>query len=86
MGIKQTVITECYCDICRNKCEPNDGIIKIQVNGGDGRDVGPAYINGALSFYQPYGCSDGIVCHQCKVKFLQRYLKDIAANNGEGGQ
>lgn len=77
MGINKTVVTTYTCDLCHSECNESDSKIYIQVNGGDGRDVGPAYIEGALSFTQPYGVSGGILCRSCKKKFLEEYLKTI---------
>lgn len=74
MGIKETTVTTITCDICGNQCGRKDGEIEIQVNGGDGRDVGPATITGELRFHQPYGVSNGILCRSCKVKYLKTYL------------
>jgi hypothetical protein len=76
MGINTKTIEIITCDICGVNCGKNDSDINIQVNGGDGRDVGPATINAKLVFNQPYGCSNGIVCFDCKIKFLKQYLKD----------
>lgn len=74
MGINTKTIVSCTCDICNKPCNKNDGNISIQVNGGDGRDVGPATIDGMLVFNQPYGCSKGIVCKACKKIFLAEYM------------
>jgi hypothetical protein len=79
MGIKTIKTKECTCDICGDACGENDGVISIRVNGGDGRDVGPATINGKLTFTQPYGVSDGIICNTCKKKFLAKYIVSIDA-------
>lgn len=73
MGITTKTITECFCDICGSECEPQDGEISIQVNSGF-RDVGPAVIRGVLVFDQPYGCTGGIVCRNCKLEWLAAYL------------
>ena len=75
MGIEQKTITIVTCDICGNQCGKDDGAISIQVNGGDGRDVGPATIDGELRFTQPYGVSNGIICRACKVKWLRQYIE-----------
>ena len=68
---------ECTCDICKMPCGKDDGKILIQVNAGDGRDVGPATINGLLQFNQPYGVSRGIVCRSCKKAWLTRYVSTL---------
>lgn len=75
MGITTKEIDIATCDICKAECGEADGNITIKVNDGDGRDVGPATINGKLVFNQPYGCQDGIVCRRCKLRFLFRYLE-----------
>ena len=77
MGIKTKTTEECTCDVCQKPCGKNDGIIQIQVNGGDGRDVGPASIDGKIVFNQPYGCSNGIVCKACKREWLARYVSRL---------
>jgi len=79
MGIKNKTIEVVTCDICRNTCKKDDCEISIQVNGGDGRDVGPATITGKLTFTQPYGVSNGLICRDCKIKWLTEYLKRIGA-------
>ena len=76
MGIK-TVTTEiCTCDMCGNTCNKDEGNIKIKVNHGD-RDVGPAHVVGRIVFNQPYGCDNGIICTQCKIKWLTSYLRSF---------
>ena len=77
MGIKTKTIEVVTCDICYKQCSKDEGEIVIQVNGGDGRDVGPATITGELAFHQPYGCSKGIVCKQCKKEWLTRYVASL---------
>ena len=76
MGIVVKQVTLCTCDICGSECDKHDGEFGVQVNGGDGRDVGPAYVRGTIFFEQPYGCTAGILCHTCKIKWLARYLKE----------
>ena len=77
MGVTRREVVEVNCDICGRDCAENDGDINIQVNGGDGRDVGPATIKATLRFNQPYGCSGGIVCVQCKHKYLAEYVAKL---------
>ena len=79
MGIKTKTIEECTCDICQKPCGKNEGEIVIHVNGGDGRDIGPATITGKIVFNQPYGCSGGIVCNQCKKEWLALYVAKLDA-------
>lgn len=74
MSVTVKTVEEATCDMCGQSCGKTDGDIYIQVNGGDGRDVGPAYITGTLRFTQPYGVSSGILCDQCKVTWLTKYL------------
>ena len=85
MGIIRKEVLEVTCDVCGTECHENDGEIRVQVNGGDGRDVGPATILGRLVFDQPYGCSNGIVCANCKRKWLTKYLAEIRPTTGEDG-
>lgn len=79
MGITTKTVRECTCDVCGKACGEHEGKISIQVNNGDGRDVGPATINGTLTFNQPYGCATGIVCEACKLKWLNVYLNNAWA-------
>lgn len=72
MGVTEHKIYKCTCDICKIDCKKDDGVIKIIVNNGD-RDVGPATIDGIIKFNQPYGVSNGIICNQCKMKWLLKY-------------
>lgn len=75
MGIETKNIEIVTCDICQNTCGKDEGKITIQVNSGDGRDVGPATINGEITFTQPYGVSNGLVCRECKSRWLTEYLE-----------
>ena len=75
MGIQINTITVVTCDICGNHCNESDGEVYIKVNNGDGRDVGPAYITGELRFTQPYGVSNGIICTDCKMAWLRKYVE-----------
>lgn len=77
MGIETKTIRIITCDICGSACGEDDGKIKIQVNSGDGRDVGPATIEGRVSFFQPYGAQNGIVCVPCKKKWLSNYISNL---------
>jgi hypothetical protein len=77
MPVLIKTITTVTCDICIRECGINDNVIKINVNGGDGRDVGPATIYGELKFNQPYGVSGGIICNQCKMNWLDYYVKNM---------
>lgn len=75
MGVTIKSVEEVTCDMCGQSCGKTDGDIYIQVNGGDGRGGGRAYISGTLRFSQPYGVSGGILCDRCKVAWLTKYLK-----------
>lgn len=83
MGVSTTQITVCTCDLCGSECGNGDGEIAIQVNSGDGRDVGPATINANLVFNQPYGCHKGVVCEVCKFKWLRRYIDQYAPGDSK---
>ena len=74
MGISTKTVTEITCDLCGAECSVFYGVIDIQVNGGDGRDVGPATLTAAFRFDQPYGVQGGIICEACKFKWLRIYL------------
>ena len=80
MGITTRTVKECTCDVCGSACGELDGAIKIQVNSGDGRDVGPATIDAVLTFNQPYGASKGVVCVGCKQKWLAIYVERLSHN------
>lgn len=77
MGIVEKTIRVVTCDVCGQSCGEQESEISIQVNGGDGRDVGPAHIYGTLRFNQPYGCIKGIVCKACKREWLKRYVMEL---------
>lgn len=77
MGIVEKTVRAVTCDVCQKPCGEHGGDIRIQVNGGDGRDVGPAHIYGSLRFVQPYGCTKGIVCKACKLEWLKRYVIEL---------
>jgi len=76
MAVKTYSVVEVTCDLCGAECAGDDGNIYIEVNGGDGRDVGPAYISGRISFTQPYKCASGDLCQKCKLAWLRRYVED----------
>lgn len=75
MGIKVKTVEEVTCDLCGNDCRKGDGKIEIQINNGDGRDVGPGFIRAEFRSFQPYGVNDGIVCAPCKMKWLRKYVE-----------
>ena len=74
MGISTRTVTEISCDLCAVECSASDGVIDIQINSGDGRDVGPATLTAAFRLDVPYGVSGGIICKACKLKWLGIYL------------
>jgi hypothetical protein len=74
MGVSVKQVVTCTCDVCGSDCKDSEGEISIEVNGGDGRDVGPARLRARLVFDQPYGCVSGIVCKSCKFQWLAAYL------------
>ena len=75
MGISTRTVTEISCDLCGSECSASDGVIDIRVNGGDGRDVGPATLTAAFRLDKPYGVQGGIICGECKLKWLGIYLE-----------
>lgn len=77
MGKTTRTVTECTCDICGKECGERDGKIQIPINHGDGRDVGPAVIRGVLNVTQPYGVKVGLVCMECKKKWLSYYVDQL---------
>lgn len=80
MGITKKTIFIYKCDLCKAECAEDDTRIKIELNKGDGRDVGPAYLHGTLRVNQPYGTDNGIVCKQCKFTWLKKYLSEVKEN------
>ena len=74
MGISTRTVTEINCDLCSEECGASEGVIDIQINGGDGRDVGPSTLRAAFRLDVPYGVSGGIICKTCKLKWLGIYL------------
>lgn len=79
MGIQTKTVTECTCDVCGNACRPDDTKLRVQINGGDGRDVGPSEIYATVMVNHPYRCDKGVVCKACQKKWLQRYINTIDA-------
>lgn len=69
-------ITTCTCDLCGSGCDEKDGIVEIQVDGGDGRDVGPGFIRGQIAAFLPYRTERGEVCKPCLLKYLGVYIKN----------
>lgn len=66
------------CDLCGNDCADTDNTIEIQVNEGDGRDVGPAFLRGRITAYIPYGADRGDVCRPCLLKWLSVWVRNQA--------
>lgn len=85
MAVKTYSVVEITCDLCGSECAGDDGNIHIQVNSGDGRDVGSAYISGRISFTQPYQCVSGDICQACKIEWLRRYVEAQQPRQSEGG-
>lgn len=77
MGVQTKTVKTVTCDMCNRACHETDDDIVIRVNGGDGRDVGPATIDGSIHFNQPYGVQGGLICIACKAKWLNRYVKTL---------
>ena len=75
MGVSKTVVVSCTCDVCGKPCEETDNYLHIEINGGDGRDVGSSYIHAKIQVTKPYAVSGGIVCKTCQVEWLSRYVK-----------
>lgn len=79
MAKKIQTITTCTCDLCGNECAEAEGTVEIQIDGGDGRDVGPGFIRGCFAVFLPYGV-DGVdggeVCRTCLLKWLGVYVKN----------
>jgi len=77
MGVTKKEIIECTCDVCDNPCDQYESRFEIQINGGDGRDVGPSKIRGLITVEHPYRCSSGVVCKKCQKEWLQRYINTL---------
>ena len=75
MGIAKKTIEVCTCDLCGSECGRHDGTIQIEVYPGDGRDVGPGHIIAEFRVHIPYQASNGIVCKQCKIDWLRKYVE-----------
>lgn len=69
----QTVTT---CDLCGDECSETDNLIEIQVDGGDGRDVGPSLIRGQVAVFLPYRTERGDICKPCLLRWLGVYVKN----------
>ena len=76
MAKKTQTITTYTCDLCGSECDEIDGIVEIQVDSGDGRDIGPGYIRGRIAAYLPYRADRGEVCKPCLLKWLDVYVKN----------
>lgn len=77
MGVTIKTIEEYTCDVCHKPCEKDDAEIHIITGRGDGRDVGSSAIKGRLTFYAPYQCTNGVVCKECKTKWLKHYVSTL---------
>ena len=77
MGIQTKTVTECDCDVCGRVCKPEDTKLHVQINSGDGRDVGPSTIYAVVMVEHPYCCDRGIVCKSCQKEWLQKYINGI---------
>lgn len=75
MGISVRTVETVTCDLCHEECKKEDGSIEIQVSSGF-RDVGPSMVIGKLQVEIPYGCTKGIICSPCKMKWLSLYVKN----------
>ena len=65
------------CDLCKGPAVPADQQLAVEVYPGDGRDVGPGYLHGALYVDIPYMVDRGIACKACKIKLLKKYLATL---------
>ncbi len=72
MAIIQQTITKCYCDICNKECEPTENLIDITTQYALNDRC---YMYGEVHAYIPYGTSQGVVCKQCKLHYLEEYIK-----------
>lgn len=66
------------CDWCGCTCEKEDGRVTIEMAPGDGRDVEPSFIHAEFQLVIPYAISNGIICRQCKLTALKRYVSEAA--------
>jgi len=76
MGVVKKMISICTCDLCKQECQESDNRIEIQIDNGDGRDVGPGYLVANLRLELPYRVSGGVICRPCSMKWLSRYVKN----------
>lgn len=53
MGIQTKTVVTCTCDVCGEACCPEDNKLSIEINGGDGRDVGPSTIYATIFIEHP---------------------------------
>lgn len=72
MGIE--MIARCTCDFCGAQCGKNDGRIKITLQ--EGSKFSPV-IAGELRLYIPYGLDNGIICENCKLIALKKYIAEV---------
>lgn len=73
MGI--TTTTTIICDLCGDECGEYDSYIDFAINDGDGRDVGPTRIKGRITLYAPYRVEKGLLCNECLIINLKRFIK-----------
>ena len=71
MGVTIKQIKVCTCDVCGKECEEDEG--NIQITTGYSIDS-RAYVFGNLYAYIPYGTSQGVVCKECKLSYLEKYI------------
>lgn len=76
MGVSTETIKTVTCDMCGEKCKESDGVIGMQTDAGD-RDVGPGSFHGKVYYSKAYVCSNGVVCKQCKLSWLKRYVAKL---------
>lgn len=74
-GMSKVVTEQFFCDVCRKECGEHNNEIRIAINGGDGRDVGPSVIYATVYVNHPYVVSGGLVCAACCRKWLQKWLE-----------
>ena len=78
MGVTKKMVVECTCDMCKRPCGEYDNRIYYETDSGD-RDVNPSYISSIIYYNRSYGVTNGIVCKNCQIEWLQRYIDSLKA-------
>lgn len=77
MSVTVTTTKTYTCDLCDGPSVPSDQQLAIQVSSGDGRDVGPGFLQGKITVEKPYSTSNGFACKKCRIALFRRYADEL---------